>query len=163
MKNNINGLIALSAMIFIALACNASFTTAGISSFNIGKDEKANPPITSFNVGEKVYAVANVSGAMGKHKMKFKVTPPTGSNTTPLEKDIDFEGSRPVYLFFNAPAPGEYKVEAVLVDEQGKEVDKKSNTFSVKGNAPASTTTDKSNSDANDADDEDKEDKPAEK
>ena len=151
MKTKLNALIALCAFAFIAMACNASFTTAKIDSFNLGKDEKANPPVTTFNVGDKIYAVANVTGAMGKYKMKFKITPVSGS-VTPLDKDIDFEGSRPVYLFFPAPVGGDYKIDATLVGEDGKEIDKKSATATVKGDAAPATTTKPA------ADDKDKDD-----
>jgi hypothetical protein len=149
MKTKINSLIAVSALIFIALACNASFTTANISSFNFGKNDKAEPPTTNFNVGEKVYAVAAVSNTSSKHKMKFKLTPPE-KTAAPVEKDFDFTGAATVNFFFNAVAPGEYKVEAILLDEDGKEIDKKSGSITVKGSA--STATEKPKSDSTDAD-----------
>lgn len=151
MKNKINALIALSTLIFITLACNASFTTAKIDSFGFGKDEKASPSVTSFNVGDKVYAVANVTGAMGKHKMKYKITPPGGA---PVDKDLDFEGSRPINYSFNPSVPGDYKFEVSLMDESGKEIDKKSGSITVKGDAAPSSSTDKPKTDDADADDE---------
>jgi hypothetical protein len=156
MKNKINTIIAIGVLVFIAMACNASFTTANISSFNIGKNEKADPPTTTFNVGEKVYVVAVVSNTSSKHKMRFKVF---AENATGLKKgeealtkDIDFEGARPVYLYFDAAVPGDFRAEATLLDDQGKEIDKKSGTFSIKGNSPTSTQETKKSSDS-DSDD----------
>lgn len=139
MKTKTNFIISIIVLVFYALACNASFTTANISSFNFGKNESANPPTTTFGINDQIYAVANVSNTSSKHKMKFKIfyenVQGKGKGEEALSKDIDFEGSRPVFLYFNVPFPGEYKVEAVLLDEQGKEIDKKSGTVTVKGNA----------------------------
>ena len=144
MKTKINSILAIIVLVFIALACNASFTTANISSFNIGKNEAATPPTTTFNVGEKVYAVTIVSNTSSKHKMKFKVfyenVQGKSKGEEALNKDIDFEGARPVFLYFDAVIAGDFKVEATLFDESGKEIDKKSGTFSVKGNSSTNKT-----------------------
>jgi hypothetical protein len=154
MKNKLTLIITISALAFVALACNASFSTANISSFNFSKNESGEPQSTTFNVGEKIYAVANVSNAMGKYKMKFKITPPDNS-LPPLDKDIDFEGSRPIYLYFNGPAPGDYKVDATLVDESGKELGKKSGVVNVKGEAATTKPADDKKDADSDADDKD--------
>lgn len=146
MKNKINALIALCVFVFIAMACNASFTTAKIESLNFGKNDKANPPVTSFNVGEQVFAVANVTGAVGKNKLKFKISRAGGS---PVEQVADFEGSQSINYSFTPSVPGEIKFEVSLLDDTGKEVDKKSGSVTVKGDAPAATT-DKPKSDSDD-------------
>ncbi len=142
MKTKINSIIAIGILVFIVMACNASFTTANISSFNFGKNDKADPATTSFNAGEKIFAVAAISGAMGKYKVKFKVENTAGGGT-PLTKEVDMPGSGTAYLEITSAPGGEYKAEAVLVDETGKEVDKKSGTFSVKGDSKPTTTTEK--------------------
>lgn len=151
MKNKINSLIAVSALIFVAMACNSSFTTANISSFNFGKNERADPPTTTFDVGDKIYAVAMVSNTSAKHKMRFKIfyenVQGKSKGEEAFNKDLDFEGSRPVFLNFNAPTAGEYKVEATLLDEDGKEIDKKSGAVTVKGGGN-SASADKPKSDA---------------
>ncbi len=162
MKSKINLIIAVGLLVFIAMACNASFTTANISSFNFGKNEKAEPPTTTFNTGEKVYAVTVVSNTSSKHKMRFKVFYENVQGKTKgeeaMNKDIDFEGARPVYLYFDVPIPGDFKVEATLLDESGKEVDKKSGTFTVKGNPPTTTEKPKSSSDSDKDKDADSDD-----
>lgn len=140
MKKHIVSIIALAMLIFVALACNASFTTASISSLNFGKNDTATPPTTTFDVGEKVFAVANVAGSMSKQKLKFRVTfenvQGKGKGEEAFKKDLDFEGSAPAILTLTLPFPGEYKVEATLQDEDGKEIDKKSGTITVKGSMP---------------------------
>lgn len=156
MKNKINAVIALSVLVFIAMACNASFTTANISSLTFGKNDKAEPATTSFNAGEKIFVVAAISGAMGKHKVRFKVENASGG--TPLTKEIDMPGSGTAYLEVTNASGGEYKAEAALLDESGKEVDKKSGTFSVKGDSKPTTTTEKSNTTTDTNKDSDSED-----
>jgi hypothetical protein len=154
MTTKINSLVAVCVLFIVALGCNFSFTTANISSLNFGKNDKAEPQTTSFNVGEKVYAVAVVSNTSSKHKLKFKLTPPSGG---PLDKDFDFTGATTVNFFFNAVVPGEYKIEAILYDDAGKEIDKKSGTVSAKGSAPTSSapaSTDKPKTDSTDADED---------
>lgn len=154
MKTKINAIIAIGVLVFIAMACNASFTTANISSFNFGKNDKADPATTSFNQGEKIFAVAVVSGAMGKHKVRFKVESATGSGS-PLTREIELPGSGSAFLEVTSIPGGEYKAEATLLDESGKEVDKKTGTFSVKGSS-TSTTTEKPKTDSTDSDSDDK-------
>jgi hypothetical protein len=153
MKSKINLILSLCVLVFIAMACNASFTTANISSFNFGKNDKADPATTTFNVGEKVYAVAIVSNTSSKHKMRFNFESVSNNGVKPLTKELDFEGSRPVFLELTIPAGGDYKVEATLFDESGKEIDKKSGTFNVKGGSteqtkPATESKSESNKDA---------------
>lgn len=150
MKTKINSIIAIGILIFIAMACNASFTTANISSFNFGKNDKAEPATTSFNQGEKVYAVAIVSNAMSKVKVRFKVESASGGGT-PLTKEVELEGSGRAFLEITEIAGGDYKAEAILLDESGKEVDKKSGTFSVKGSSSTTTET-KKNTDSDSED-----------
>jgi len=156
MKNKLNTIIAVGVLVFIAMACNASFTTANISSFNFGKNNSADPPTTTFEAGEKVFAVAVVSNTSSKHKMRFKFESVSNNGVQPLTKELDFEGSRPVFLELTIPAGGEYKVEAALFDDQGKEIDKKSGNFTVKGNprsdteAPKKSTNSDSDSESED-------------
>lgn len=150
MKNKLSLIIIVSILAFIAMACNASFTTANISSFNFGKNDKAEPPTTSFNAGEKVYAVAVVSNAMSKTKVRFKFENTSNNGIQPMTKDVELEGGGGrAFLELTIPKGGDYKVEASLLDESGKEVDKKAGTFNVKGDAV--TNTDKTN-DSEDSD-----------
>lgn len=129
--------ISIMATAFLAFLISAcSFTTANLSSLEFGKNQKAEPNASTFNVGETVFTVAKVSGAIGKYKVKFKVTKP---DKTSQDQDVDFDGSQGgVYLSFPAPMPGEYKIDAALIDpDTGKEIGKKSGSFTVKGEAPA--------------------------
>ncbi len=138
MRKNVTAIVAIGLLVFVAAGFSCSFTTANISKLEFGKNEKADPVTTSFDVGEKIYAVATVSNTSSKQKMNFKVSfeNVTGKSKgeEALDQNIDFEGARPVWLSFSVPLPGEYKVEATLSDEDGKKIDSKSGTVKAAGN-----------------------------
>lgn len=133
-------LVTLCAILAIASAC--SFTTAKLAKIDFGKNEKASPATTTFDVGDKVFIVSEVTGAIGKHKMKFDIAyeAPAGSKVTspPFSKETDFDGSTSPYFMLPVSQPGTYKVDVTLSGEDGKQIDKKSGSFTVKG-APAAT------------------------
>jgi len=160
MKKNIITFVAIGLMAFFAAGFSCSFTTANISKLDFGKNEKGDQATTSFSVGEKIYAVATVSNTSSKHKINFVVT---ADNVTGKKKGdevynekIDFEGARPVWLAFNLANPGDYKVDANLMDEDGKTIDTKSGTITVKGApmAPAAADADDKKKTDDDADED---------
>jgi hypothetical protein len=145
MKNKINSLLALVISIFIATACSTSITKtnsnsssnsgtdstkANISSFNFGKNDRAEPPQTTFEAGDNVFAVANISKT-GKYKVLFKIEKTSGGLKSNGEVSLP-NGDRASLEVTDVTA-GNYKAEAVLLDESGKEIDKKSGTFTVEG------------------------------
>ena len=144
MKTKINSIIAITVLAFIALACNASFSSANISSLNFGKNETATPPTTTFNVGDRVNVLAVVSNSISKCKVRFKLYFDNVDGKKKGEEggtlDVDLPGSGTATFSFNAVLPGDYKVDATLLDDSGKELGKKSGTISVKGSAPTTTT-----------------------
>jgi hypothetical protein len=151
MKKNIITFAAIGLLAFFAAGFSCSFTTANISKLDFGKNDKAEPSATTFDVGEKIYAVATVSNTSSKHKMNFKVTYENvagkKNGEEAYKQSIDFEGARPIWLAFNVPLPGEYKVAADLMDEDGKTIDSKSGKITVKGapiTAPAASDDKKS-------------------
>ncbi len=151
MKKQFSAIIALGILVMVALACSGSFTTANISKFEFGKNDTATPASTTFDVSDKIYAVATVSNTSQKLKMEFKVTSDSGALKEPLTKSIDFEGARPIWLQFSVPAAGTYKVDATLKDDTGKTIDSKSGTITVKGSAapPPSSDSKKDEDDDN--------------
>lgn len=149
MRRQFGAVIAVGVLAFIALACSGSFTTANISKLEFGKNDTATPASTTFDVSDKIYAVATVSNTSEKLKMEFNVTVENVSGAAKgkevLKKSIDFEGARPIWLQFSVNAPGDYKVEATMTDDTGKKIDSKSGTVSVKGSAappPSETKSD---------------------
>ncbi|HEV2913489.1 MAG TPA: hypothetical protein VGX92_09420 [Pyrinomonadaceae bacterium] len=148
--NRWNLALALGLMLGVVLACSGSFTTANISSLKLGKDSDIKTETNEFKPGDVVYAVAQISNTSDKHKVKARVLfddvqgQDSGKVVPGLETSLDVPGARPVILNFTGPAKnwaaGRYKVEVVMSDDAGKEIDKKSATFTVAGggsNAPA--------------------------
>ena len=160
MKKNIITFVAIGLMAFFAAGFSCSFTTANISKLDFGKNEKGDQATTNFSVGEKIYSIATISNTSSKHKINFVVT---ADNVTGKKKGdevynekIDFEGARPVWLAFNLANPGDYKVDANLMDEDGKTIDTKSGTITVKGApmAPAAADADDKKKTDDDADED---------
>lgn len=145
MKTKTTLTIALAILAFTFSAC--SFSTANISELKFGKNDTATPAATSFNVGEKIFAVAQVSNAMGKHKVKFNMkyenVSGKGKGESFGKPELDVDGDSEAFVYFNSEIPGDYSVEAILVDEQGKELGKKSGTIKITGSAPTIPTASK--------------------
>lgn len=154
MTKKINLICVLGILLAVSLACNFSASTANLSDVKLGKDKDASTPMTSFNATDEIFLVTGVNSAIGKNKVKFRVLfdkvdgLPTGTVAYKLEKEMDVEGSRALWFNFSMPggfAPGSYKVEAVLMNEEGKEIDRKNGSFTITGDAkPKTTETEKS-------------------
>lgn len=140
---------ALGLVLLTVLACKFSFTTANLSSLKLSKDEKANSTASSFGPKETIYAIAEVSNAPSKMKLKGRLLfekvegNSSGSLVPGMETTIDLPGSTKGTFTFTPPgagwANGSYKVEISLLAEDGEQKDQKTETFSVAGNTAAKT------------------------
>jgi len=147
MQNKINSIIALGALLVAGLAC--SFSTANLSEIQFDKDKSASNPKTKFNPEDEVFAITSVNNAGGANKVKFRLLfddvegAKSGTVAYKVEKELKTEGSQKIWLNFGVPngfVPGSYEVEAVLTDESGKELDRKSGIFTVGGGSSTKTT-----------------------
>jgi hypothetical protein len=106
---------------------------------SFGKNAQADPPVNSFAVDEFIYVNAAVANATGKHNLNFLVTALDVVNKAPgdhvMNKSVDFEGNAPLFFNFSIAYPGQYKIEAVLTDATGKQIDAKSGDITVTGEA----------------------------
>lgn len=146
MKKRINLAIAFAMVMMAAMAC--SFSTANLGELKFAKDKDGGGAGTSFNPNDEIFAVTAVNNASGKNKAKFRVLfdkvegAETGKVAYKLEKEVEVEGSRPIWLNFSVPTgivPGTYKTEVVLTGDDGKELDRKTGTFTVTGEMPNKT------------------------
>ena len=146
MTNKINFFIALGILTLISLAC--SFSTANLSEIKFGKDDSASSPSTKFKPEDEIFVVTSVNNAGGKNKVKFRLLfdevegAKSGTLAYKAEKELEVEGSREVYFNFSVPSgivPGSYKAEAVLLGEDGKELDRKTAMFTVSGGSVSQT------------------------
>lgn len=168
MQNKINSIVALGVLLMASLAC--SFSTANLSEIKFDKDQSANNPKTKFNPEDEVFAITSVNNAGGANKVKFRLLfdevegGRSGAVAYKVEKEIKTDGSQKIWLNFGVPngfVPGTYKVEAILMDENDKELDRKTSGFTVvgekisKNTKPKPAKTKQSASDINDTDRDD--------
>jgi hypothetical protein len=132
--------VSLGVLVFAALACNFSASTANISDLKLGKDQAATQTTSSFAAADTIYAVATISNAPGAVKVKGRLTieDVEGEQAGPipgLEKTLDLPGSGTATYTFTPPADGfpkgKYKVEVFLLDDGGQQKDQKSASFTV--------------------------------
>src|ERR1700730_15541326 len=118
--------LGLGLVLVANVACNVSFSSANMSSLKLGKDKAVTQETSSFSPGDAIYAVATISNAPGKVKVKgqlaFEDVP--GQKTGPipsLETTLDLAGSGTATFTFSPPEDGwpkgKYKVEAVMLNE----------------------------------------------
>ena len=136
----VNLLLGLGLLVAAGLACNFSATTANISELKLGKGQGASPETTTFAASDTVYAVATVSNVPDKVKVKGRLSfedvegqpagPVPGAETT-----LDLPGSGTATYTFTPPPSGwpkgKYKVDVMMLTEEGEQKDQKSSSFSV--------------------------------
>ena len=147
MTNKINFTAAFGILMLVSLACSSS--TANLSEIKFGKDKSATSPSTKFKPEDEIFAVTSVNNAGGKNTVKFRLLfddvegAKSGTVAYKVEKELEVDGSRDVYFSFSVPSgivPGSYKTEAVLVGEDGKELDRKTAGFTVSDKSLSKTS-----------------------
>jgi hypothetical protein len=134
-------IIAFSLSLILAgYACHFSVSTANLSSLKLSKDKTASQETNTFAEGDTVYAVAIVSNAPGKVKVKgrLSIEDVPGENSGPipgLEKVLDLPGSGSATYTFSPPPDGwpkgKYKMEVFMLNEDGEQKDQKAASFTV--------------------------------
>jgi len=134
----LNFALASSLLVIAALACSAS--TANLSSLKLSTDKSGSPEASTFSPSDTIYGVATVSNAPGKVKVRGRLLADDaeGLQAGPipgLEKTLELPGSGTATYSFTPPPQGwpkgKYKVETTLTNEDGKEQDTKTASFSV--------------------------------
>lgn len=132
--------VSLGVLVFAALACNFSASTANISDLKLFKDKAATQATSSFAATDTIYAVATISNAPGAVKVKGRLAIENveGQETGPipgLETTLDLPGSTTATFTFTPPSSGfpkgKYKVEVFMLNEAGEQKDEKSASFTV--------------------------------
>ena len=132
--------VSLGVLVFAALACSFSASTANISDLKVSKDKAGAQPTSSFAASDTVYAVATISNAPGAVKVKGRLAfdEVEGAESGPVpgaETTIDLPGSGTATFTFTPPSsgfpPGKYKVEVFMLNEAGEQKDQKSAGFTV--------------------------------
>lgn len=149
MKNKVTSIITVGILIIASMACNFNVSTANLSDLKFGKDKDAGGAATSFKPTDEIFIVSAVNNASGKNKVKFRVLfdkvegAANGTVAYKLDKELEVEDSRAVWFNFSLPegfVSGSYKAEVVLTGEDGKELDRKTGTFMITGDAAGNNT-----------------------
>lgn len=151
----LNPLLGLGLLLAVALACNFSASTANISSLKIGKDEKATTETSTFSSKDTVYIAATLSNTSDKWKMRCRLYfddvqgQKNGEMVPDSEQVLELPGARDAYYKYSWGGagwpPGKYKVEVVIINEQGEEKDKKNGSFTISGSGGSSSGSDMGN------------------
>jgi hypothetical protein len=135
-----NLIFGLGFLLCTVLACNFSASTANISSLKVGKDANLSAETDNFAAGDTIYAVAVISNASEKLKVKGRlvVDDVEGQQSGPipgLEKTLDLPGSGTASFTFSPPSSGwpkgKYKMEVLMMNEAGEQKDQKTAGFTV--------------------------------
>ena len=127
-------------MLISFVACSFSVSTANISSLKLGTDKAVSKETSTFSATDTIYGVAEVSNAPSKVKVKgtFVVEDVEGEKSGPvpsLDTTVDLPGTGTATFTFTPPPSGwpkgKYKLEVVMLNENGEQKDQKSASFTV--------------------------------
>lgn len=151
MKNKISSFIGFALLIFVSLSCECErstyvktpngtyYTTAKLGDLKFGTTQEANPARDTFKPRDEIYTVAKIVNSGTKQRVRFYLYTDDVKGqklgTLVLQKEVEDDGSSSVWWHFSRREGipvGRYKVEAVLMDEEGKtEIDRKAATFNI--------------------------------
>ena len=127
--------VSLGLLVVLGLSCKFSASTANISGLKIGKDKNAATETSTFTPNDTVYAVATISNSPGKVKVKGRLVPEDAPGEKGPEDTVELPSSGTATFTFTPPAsgfpPGKYKIEVIMMNEEGEQKDTKSGTFTV--------------------------------
>lgn len=127
--------LSLGLLVVLGLSCKFSASTANISGLKIGKDKSVGTESSTFAPNDIVYAVATISNSPGKVKVKGRLVPEDAPGEKGPEDTVELPGSGTATFTFTPPAsgfpPGKYKIEVIMMNEEGEQKDTKSGTFTV--------------------------------
>ena len=128
-------IVSLGLLVVLGLSYKFSASTANISGLKIGKDKSVGTETSTFAPNDIVYAVATISNSPGKVKVKGRLVPEDAPGEKGPEDTVELPGSGTATFTFTPPAagfpPGKYKIEVIMMNEEGEQKDTKSGTFTV--------------------------------
>jgi len=104
-------MLGVGIVLVAALACKFSASTANISALKLSKDKSASAETSTFEANDTVYAVATISNAPGKVKVKGRLSFEDVAGQQPgpipgLETTLDLAGSGTATFNFTPPPDG---------------------------------------------------------
>lgn len=128
-------ILSLGLLIALAVGCNFSASTANISGLKLSKDKAAATETSTFAPNDTVYAVATIGNSMSKVKVKGRLIVEDAPGEKGPEDTVELPSSGTATFTFTPPAtgfpPGKYKIEVIMMNENGEQKDTKSASFTV--------------------------------
>lgn len=120
-------------------ACSFNVSTANMSSLKLGKEKPVSQEVSNFDPHDTIYATAVISNNPGAVKVKGHIIIEDVAGQKPgpipgLEIIVEMASSGDANFTFtpNNPWPaGKYKFEAAMLDEDGKQKDQKTVSFTI--------------------------------
>jgi len=128
------------ALLLVASACSFSFSTANLSSLKVGKDKAMTQEASTFAPADTIFVAGVVSNSASKVTVKasFVIVEAEGQQPGPvsaLDSSVNLDASGTANFTYSAPPAGwpkgKYKVDVVMLNDQGQQKDQKSVSFSV--------------------------------
>lgn len=147
---------------FLILGCllsalSACSREAKIGSLKIGKDEKVTKTEDTFQPGETLYAVADITNAPSQSKARFRIVyedvagKKSGEMVPGAEKTLDVEGDNSASFYAKLPGDfpgGRYGLQVRLADKEDNPVAGQSTSFTVAGGSAGKAPPSESNTPA---------------
>lgn len=128
-------ILSLGLLMALAIGCKFSASTANISGLKLSNDKAANTETSTFAPNDTVYAVATIGNSMSKVKVKGRLIVEDASGEKGPEDTVELPSSGTATFTFTPPAagfpPGKYKIEVIMMNEDGEQKDTKAASFTV--------------------------------
>jgi len=133
---------AFCLLVTITALCGCSFSvsTANLSSLKMATDKEGKQESSTFKPEDTFYALAVISNNPGKVSVKGRIHIENMEGEKPgpiptLETTVELNGSGVATFTYSPPQngwpAGKYKMEALMLNEQGEQKDQKSMSFTI--------------------------------
>mgnify|MGYP002781475731 CR=1 FL=1 len=134
MKRKIIFSLSLTILLAIFALSGCNVSTANMSSLKTATDKEGKSETSKFKPGDTFYGIATISNNPGTVKVKTYWTDPKGSviKATESTTEVQGDGKATFSIPINeAMPPGEYKITAEMMNEDGEKKDSKTANFSL--------------------------------
>lgn len=134
MKKNFTVILGAAMLFALFMLSACSFSTANMSSLKTATDKEGKSETSKFKPGDTFYGIATISNNPGTVKVKTYWTDPKGSaiKSTESTTEVQGDGKATFSIPINeAMPPGEYKITAEMMNEDGEKKDSKTVSFTI--------------------------------
>jgi hypothetical protein len=140
MRSGSKLVLATGLLVLAVAGCKFSASTANISSLKLSKEKGSTEETSTIGAADSIYAVATISNSVSKVKVKGRlaIEDVEGQKAGPipgLEQTLELPNSGTATFTFTPPPTGwpkgKYKIEVIMMNEEGEQKDQKSASFTV--------------------------------